>query len=102
MNLTFNLVGETVRFGLGTYINKRLSKLLGNQGTLCNATGGNAGNDIYVAPVFVHHVDEALTDESAYLGIGKCDAVIAINRRFATRGPCERVLVVEFYCFDLQ
>ena len=102
MNLAFYLVGKAVGFGLGTHIHKRFAQLLGYQCPLGYAACGHAGHDIHVAPALVHHIDEALTDEGADFGIGKSHAVVAINRRFATRRPCEGMLVVEFYCLDLQ
>ena len=102
VDFAFNLVCEAVGLGFGAHVNKGFSQFLGNQGTLCYATGGDTGYHIYIAPVFVDHVDKTLTNECAYFGIGKCNTVVAINRRFATGSPCEGVLVVEFYCFDLQ
>ena len=102
VNLALNLVGQAVRLGLGAYIHERLAQFLGHQGALGDAARGHTGHNIHVAPILVHHIDETLTDECAYLGIRKSDTVVAINGRFATRRPCKRVFVVKFYCFDLQ
>ena len=102
VHLAFNLVGQPVAFLLRADIHKRLAQLLGHQCTLGNAPRGHAGNHVDVAPRLTHYVGETLAYESAYLGIGKRNPVVAINGRLAPRSPCERMLVVELYRFHCQ
>lgn len=83
MYLALNLIGEAVFFFFRTDINERLAQFLSHEGTLSDASCSHAGNDIDVAEMLVDKLYEALADESPDFGIGKGDAVVAIDGGFA-------------------
>ena len=78
------------------------AQFLGYQRSLSDAAGGHPGNGINPTPCIINHLDKTLPYECTDFGIGKSDAVVAINGGFATGSPCERMFVVQLYSFDLQ